>query len=81
MINLPNLRDLQYLKVLNNVKSLVIIFLILLTVYLLFNKPSIHTETKIQFDGLVIDSTLIDIQYPNEDQISDSVTVNEYLDK
>lgn len=77
-MNFFPLKDLQYLKVLNSMKGLVIVFLILLTVYLIFNKPSVHTDTKIQFDG-VIDSSVIDITYPNEDEISDSITVNQYL--
>lgn len=77
-MNFFPLKDLQYLKVLNGMKGLVIVFLILLTVYLIFNKPSVHTDTKIQFDG-VIDSSVIDITYPNEDEISDSITVNQYL--
>lgn len=77
-MNFFPLKDLQYLKVLNGMKGLVIVFLILLTVYLIFNKPSVHTDTKIQFD-VVIDSSLIDTTYPNEDEISDSITVNQYL--
>ena len=55
-----NLKDLQYLKYLNSVKVLTIVFLVCLTIYLIVKSPSIETTTKIQLDGLIVDSISTD---------------------
>lgn len=53
-----NFKDLQYLKYLNSIRLLLIVFLILLTTYLIFKSPSIETTTKIQLDKVIVDSVV-----------------------
>lgn len=56
-MNFFKLEDLKYLKILNSMKTLTIIFLIGLVTYLMVNKPKFEAQTKIQFD---IDSLTIE---------------------
>lgn len=57
-----NLKDLQYLKHLNSLRSIVIIFIIALTVYLIVKSPKIKYTTEIQLekaaDTLLVKDTL-----------------------
>jgi len=47
----------KLLNLVKNYKFYVIVILILFTLYLIFGKPSVHTETDIQFDQ--VDTTSI----------------------
>lgn len=53
-----NLKDLQYLKYLNSIRLLLVVFLILFTTYLMFKSPRIETTTKIQLDKVIVDSVV-----------------------
>lgn len=53
-----NLKDLQYLKYLNSIRLLLVVFLILFTTYLIFKSPRIETTTKIQLDKVIVDSVV-----------------------
>jgi hypothetical protein len=60
------LSDLKYLNYLKDVKTLVIIFLVLFAVYFIVKSPKIELNTKIQFeqpiDTIKTDSSTLNIE-------------------
>ena len=55
-MNFFDLKQLEYLKYVKSTQGVFVILLLVLMIYLVVNKPTFKSETKIQFEKAQVDS-------------------------